>query len=363
MNDEIMYDEVLAFEEYVDLKKQIDEGFDKISISIATAIALEEANPNLDIISEFIDYDIATESIDTDVFKTKLNSFFTDLNGLVFRMFKRFSPMTDRSKSYKVAKLQQLKKDIESGKLVPKTAADKISGSGINNKLAVFYASGYSLARGSSDLVKFINGLMALTGKTSIYMNGLLNTYNKLSTMDETRGIAKLSGLLNVKQDLHGINPMVNRKVTITDIRMSIPDKWFSSGINLVMLTNTSKRGIKLHTDGYSFDSNKQIGPASNKDTIALLDTGIEIGNNLSSVYGGISFFVRKLVTSNTMQLLLSIAGSENKNRRFLLAKYSESVSRSLINLYTDIYTIDILIISYINATYKPGTATDKPSK
>jgi hypothetical protein len=176
--------------------------------------------------------------------------------------------------------------------------------------------------------------------------------YKKLSEPTAELNVPKLNGLANIKKTLTGVSPTVTRKIKITDFRLSIFNKYFSNNVEIVFVSNSVKRGIRVHTDTYTINTDRKIGTPSNKATIKLIDDTIKQTSKLDNVFKSLSFIIKMLTRDNTLQLMGSVSG-ENKTHRFLIAKYSESITGALINLYRDIHNSDKIIIDYIRLTYR----------
>lgn len=341
------------------IEASIEEAYDKLSVAITTAEVLENAtvngvmsNENFKIITTMVDYDLSTEDNPLATFKTNLNALYKNLNGYIFKQFKGFSPIVNKAKEYNIAGLSKLKDDIKSGKLVPKTKVDQDKVKSLNSKLGPFYASGYSLVKGCGDLTTFMNGMVSISDKKGKYMKGLYNMFTKLNAPTPELNIPMLSGLLNTKKKLIGLKDTVSRKQMITDFRLSIITNYIASNVVILFVSNSTKRGIRVHTDMYTINTDKVIGTADTASTIKMLDNAISIGGKLDTIYSGIKLNIKFLTRDNTLQLISSITG-ENATHRFLVAKYSEAVTKSLISLYSNIINSDKLVMDYIRLTYE----------
>jgi len=347
-------DYISTEEELQELTSSLKNSLDKLSVAITTSDIVDDdiSTESLEAVMHMVNYDLSTEVDANIVFKQNLNDLYKKLNGYIYKQFKGFSPLVKLTNEYRTTELVKLKKLIEDGVLVPRESIDQTKVTNLNNKLAVFYASGYSLERNGSDLTKFISGMFELTNRSGKYINGIRNMYIKLSKPDKSLEIPKLSGLLNVKKTLIGLQSTIERKVKITDFRLSIITKFISSNVTLLFVSNSPKRGIRVHTDTFKVNTNRIIGTPDNNTTLKLLDAVIKNSSNLDGAHKNISLAIKLLTRDNTLQLISSIAG-ENKAHRFLVAKYAEGVTNALINLYIDIVHSDKLVIDYIKATYR----------
>ena len=342
---------------------KIDEAYRNMNITTTTAETMGQvmldgkiSDDGAKVISGMIGYELSTEDNALAVFKERLNSLYKGLNGYIFKQFKAFAPLANQTKNYHVAELTKLRDAIKSGKLVPKTTIDQTKIKGLNSKLGPFYASGYSLAKGGGDLISFVNGMIDLSNKKGKYMKGISNMFDKLNAPTTELNIPMLSGLLNTKKKLNGLVDTVSRKQTITDFRLSIITNWISSNVSILFVSNSSKRGIRVHTDNYTINTDHKIGLAKNVATLKLLDQAISTGNKLDNIYSGIKLNIKFLTRDNTLQLISSITG-EHATHRFLVAKYSEAATKSMINLYQNIINSDKLVMDYIRLTYETKKA------
>ena len=341
-----------------DLQNDMNTAHDKIGVAITTATVMEGphddtiSNESFNNITTILDYQVSNEDNVINTFKNNLNELYHGLNGYIFKQFKSFSGIANKSKNYNMVTLAKLKEDIKSGKLVPKSKIDQDKVKSFNSKLGPFYASGYSLSKSSSDLTTFISGMVSLSDRKGKYMKGLSNMFGKLNAPTPELNIPMTSGILNTKKKLVGLQDTVSRKQTLTDFRLSIITNYISSNVSILFISNSSKRGIRVHTDNFTIDTNKTIGVANNAATLKMLDNSMAIGNKLDNVYAGIKLNIKFMTRDNTLQLISSITG-ENATHRFLVAKYSEAVTRSMINLYTNIVNSDKLVMDYIRLTYE----------
>jgi hypothetical protein len=349
---------IIAEEELATANREIDDLLLKLSIGNVTEYSMEENN--LDTISNFIDYDISLESDDYSMFKERVSTVLDSLNQIIFARFKSLSPLVNRASEYKLNELNELKRKITSGELIPNPDISKSKMDVLNKKLAVFYSSGYNVENNCSQLIDYMNHIVMLTNRSGKYLMGLQDMYDKLNAEGE-QNIPKLSGLLNVKNSLGGLVSTVNRKYNITDFRLSIVNNWFTSRAELFMITYSSRkgRGIKTTTEMYDVSLHRDIKKSNNSDTLRLIDYGIKHQGKLVNIHKSLSFAVKVFVRDNTMQLIKSASGTNNVHR-FLVARYSEGVIKSLINLYRNTMSYDSIIIAYVNATYKQATANDK---
>jgi len=347
-------DYILAQEELHQLDSDMEETFNRLSLAITTGEHNDELSAeSIEIVSNYIGYDISTEADDMKEFKTRVGTLYTELGNFIFKRFKKFAPMAERSAEYKSKELAKLRDDITEGVLVPDDTINEGAMVKFNSKLAVFYASGYGLKTGCSDLSTYVENIMFLPNKSGKYMNGIKEMYKQLNSVEQSLNIPRLSGLLNVKKKLNGMSETVTRKQKISDFRMSIVSKWFASNVELVMVTNSPKRGIRVHTDTFTVKTqNNKVGLANNSQTLKLLELGLRLKGNLASAHKAISFNIKIMTRDNTVQLVKSAAG-EGSTHRFLVAKFSEVVTKANINMYKDLMNIDSIIIAYIRLTYK----------
>lgn len=347
-------DYIVAQEELHQLDSDMEKTFNRWSMAITTVDNGDELSAeSIDIISNYIGYDIATEADDLGEFKARVNVLYNELGNFIFKRFKKFSPLASRSASFKAGELAKLRDQISSGILVPDDTINPGAMVSFNSKLAVFYASGYGLTTGCSDLSTYIENIMFLPNKSGKYMNGIDEMYKQLNSSEQTLNVPRLSGLLNVKKQLKGLTETVTRKQKISDFRMSIINKWFSSNVELSIVSNSTKRGIRVHVDSFTVNTaNNKIGLPNNSQTLKLLELGLRLKGNLDSAHKAISFNIKKMTRDNTIQLVKS-AGGEDSTHRFLVAKYSEAMTKANINMYKDLVNIDSIIISYIKLTYK----------
>lgn len=357
MEDELSFsDYIIAEEELATANKEIDDLLLKLSMGNVTEYSAEENN--LETISEFIDYDISLEADDYTMFKARVDGVLGSLNQIIFARFKALSPLVNRTSEYKLNELIELKRKINAGELIPNPVLNPNKIEVLNRKLAVFYSSGYNIENNCTQLIDFMDHIVTLSNRSGKYLMSLQDMYDRLN-VDGGQNVPKLSGLLNVKNSLGGLVSTVNRKYNITDFRLSIVNNWFTSRAELFMITYSSRkgRGIKTTTEIYNVSLQRNVKKANNNDTLKLIDYGIKHQGRLVNVHKSLSFAVKLFVRDNTMQLIRSASGA-NSTHRFLVARYSEGVIRSLINLYRNIMSYDSIIIAYINATYKqaPGT-------
>lgn len=357
MEDELSFsDYIIAEEELATANKEIDDLLLKLSMGNVTEYSAEENN--LETISEFIDYDISLEADDYTMFKARVDGVLGSLNQIIFARFKALSPLVNRTSEYKLNELIELKRKINNGELIPNPVLNPNKIEVLNRKLAVFYSSGYNIENNCTQLIDFMDHIVTLSNRSGKYLMGLQDMYDRLN-VDGGQNVPKLSGLLNVKNSLGGLVSTVNRKYNVTDFRLSIVNNWFTSRAELFMITYSSRkgRGIKTTTEMYNVSLQRNVKKVNNNDTLKLIDYGIKHQGKLVNVHKSLSFAVKLFVRDNTMQLIRSASGA-NSTHRFLVARYSEGVIRSLINLYRNIMSYDSIIIAYINATYKqaPGT-------
>lgn len=357
MEDELSFsDYIIAEEELATANKEIDDLLLKLSMGNVTEYSAEENN--LETISEFIDYDISLEADDYTMFKARVDGVLGSLNQIIFARFKALSPLVNRTSEYKLNELIELKRKINNGELIPNPVLNPNKIEVLNRKLAVFYSSGYNIENNCTQLIDFMDHIVTLSNRSGKYLMGLQDMYDRLNA-DGGQNVPKLSGLLNVKNSLGGLVSTVNRKYNVTDFRLSIVNNWFTSRAELFMITYSSRkgRGIKTTTEMYNVSLQRNVKKVNNNDTLKLIDYGIKHQGKLVNVHKSLSFAVKLFVRDNTMQLIRSASGA-NSTHRFLVARYSEGVIRSLINLYRNIMSYDSIIIAYINATYKqaPGT-------
>lgn len=357
MEDELSFsDYIIAEEELATANKEIDDLLLKLSMGNVTEYSAEENN--LETISEFIDYDISLEADDYTMFKARVDGVLGSLNQIIFARFKALSPLVNRTSEYKLNELIELKRKINAGELIPNPVLNPNKIEVLNKKLAVFYSSGYNIENNCTQLIDFMDHIVTLSNRSGKYLMGLQDMYDRLNA-DGGQNVPKLSGLLNVKNSLGGLVSTVNRKYNVTDFRLSIVNNWFTSRAELFMITYSSRkgRGIKTTTEMYNVSLQRNVKKVNNNDTLKLIDYSIKHQGKLVNVHKSLSFAVKLFVRDNTMQLIRSASGA-NSTHRFLVARYSEGVIRSLINLYRNIMSYDSIIIAYINATYKqaPGT-------
>ena len=357
MEDELSFsDYIIAEEELATANKEIDDLLLKLSMGNVTEYSAEENN--LETISNFIDYDISLEADDYTMFKARVDGVLGSLNQIIFARFKALSPLVNRTSEYKLNELIELKRKINAGELIPNPVLNPNKIEVLNRKLAVFYSSGYNIENNCTQLIDFMDHIVTLSNRSGKYLMSLQDMYDRLN-VDGGQNVPKLSGLLNVKNSLGGLVSTVNRKYNVTDFRLSIVNNWFTSRAELFMITYSSRkgRGIKTTTEIYNVSLQRNVKKVNNNDTLKLIDYGIKHQGRLVNVHKSLSFAVKLFVRDNTMQLIRSASGA-NSTHRFLVARYSEGVIRSLINLYRNIMSYDSIIIAYINATYKqaPGT-------
>lgn len=357
MEDELSFsDYIIAEEELATANKEIDDLLLKLSMGNVTEYSAEENN--LETISNFIDYDISLEADDYTMFKARVDGVLGSINQIIFARFKALSPLVNRTSEYKLNELIELKRKINNGELIPNPVLNPNKIEVLNRKLAVFYSSGYNIENNCTQLIDFMDHIVTLSNRSGKYLMGLQDMYDRLNA-DGGQNVPKLSGLLNVKNSLGGLVSTVNRKYNVTDFRLSIVNNWFTSRAELFMITYSSRkgRGIKTTTEMYNVSLQRNVKKVNNNDTLKLIDYGIKHQGKLVNVHKSLSFAVKLFVRDNTMQLIRSASGA-NSTHRFLVARYSEGVIRSLINLYRNIMSYDSIIIAYINATYKqaPGT-------
>ncbi len=358
MEDELLSfsDYVVAEEELAEANKEIDDLLLKLSMGNVTEYSAEESN--LDLIGNFIDYDVSLESDDYTMFKARVDQVLGSINQIIFAKFKALSPLVNLTSGYRLNELNELKRKIVARELIPNPVLDPKKIEVLNRKLAVFYSSGYNIENNCSQLIDYMDNIVRLSNRSGKYLMGLQDMYDKLNMPGE-QNIPKLSGILNVKSSLGGLVSTVNRKYNITDFRLSIINNWFTSRAELFMITYNSRkgRGIKTGTEVYNVSLHKEVKKVGEAETLRFLEYGIKHQGKLIPIHKTLSFAVKLFVRDNTMQLLKSVSGN-NSAHRFLVARYSEGVIRSLINLYRNVMSFDSIIIAYITATYKqaPGT-------
>ena len=358
MEDELLSfsDYVIAEEELANANKEIDDLLLKLSMGNATEYSAEENN--LDLIGNFIDYDVSLESDDYTMFKARVDQVLGSINQIIFAKFKALSPLVNLTSGYRLNELNELKRKIIAKELIPNPVLDPKKIEVLNRKLAVFYSAGYNVENNCSQLIDYMDNIVRLSNRSGKYLMGLQEMYDKLNAPGE-QNIPKLSGLLNVKSSLGGLVKTVNRKYNITDFRLSIVNNWFTSRAELFMVTFNSRkgRGIKTSTEIYNVSLNREVKKVGEAETLRFIEYGIKHQAKLIPIHKALSFAVKLFVRDNTMQLLGSVSGN-NSTHRFLVARYSEGVIKSLINLYRNVMSFDSIIIAYVNATYKqaPGT-------
>lgn len=358
MEDELLSfsDYVIAEEELAEANKEIDDLLIKLSMGNVTEYSAEENN--LDLIGNFIDYDVSLESDDYTMFKARVDQVLGSINQVIFAKFKALSPLVNLTSGYRLNELNELKRKIIAKELVPNPVLDPKKIEVLNRKLAVFYSAGYNIENNCSQLIDYMDNIVRLSNRSGKYLMGLQDMYDKLNAPGE-QNIPKLSGILNVKSSLGGLVSTVNRKYNITDFRLSIVNNWFTSRAELFMITYNSRkgRGIKTGTEVYNVSLHREVKKVGEAETLRFIEYGIKHQGKLIPIHKTLSFAVKLFVRDNTMQLLRSVSGN-NSAHRFLVARYSEGVIRSLINLYRNVMSFDSIIIAYITATYKqaPGT-------
>jgi len=341
-------DYIIVQDELNNLSNELYDYVDRLGVAIATINASNNTEVGHEAIYEYVDYVPSNESATVDDFKNKVNDIYGYLNSIIYKKFKSFGPITNRTSEFKSSELNKLKDMIVNGKLVPVDKVDPSKALSFNNKLAAFYGTGNSLVSGPNDLISFINSLIDRTHRSSSYSKGINKVFNSINTSDAELNVPKIGGYLDIRSKLSNAKSMVSRKQTITDYRLSTIVNWFSSTVDMLSVTNTAKQGIKVHTDKYSVDTDKKIGVPSNSSTLKLIDTGLQLNSKLDSIHKSMSFTIKILTRDNTISLIKV----DNNKHRFLLARFTESITRSLLTLYTNLISVDTLIISYIKLTY-----------
>lgn len=362
MEDDLNFsDYLVAEEELANANKEIDDLFLKLHIGNVTEFSMEEGN--LDVIANFIDYDVSLEGDDYQMFKSRVDQVIDSIGQVILSKFKTLSPLVNLTTGYRLGELNELKRKILAKELIPNPTIDPKKIEVLNRKLAVFYASGYNIENNCSQLIDYMNNIVLLTNQTGKYLSSLKNMYESLNASGE-QTIPKMSGLLNVKNSLGGLVDTVNRKYNITDYRMSIISNWFGNRAELFTITYSSRkgRGFKVGNDIYDVKLHRDIEKASDAETLRLLDYAIKHQSKLIPIHKAISFNVKSFTRNNVMQLLRSSSGNNSKHR-FMVARYSEGVIKSLINLYRNVMTFDAIAIAYINCTYKQAPGGSSASR
>lgn len=366
MSDYINFDEDLSNSEFIVAQEELDFEYnqifntlDRIGLAINTDVSMEKFNENIETVADFIDYDVSLEDDDVKVFRNKVGEIYDSLNSLLIMKFKTLSPLINKTSKYKTNELISKLEMIKNGQLVKNENISKERIDAFNRKLAVFYSAGYNLESGPSHLITYMENIANLAVRSGKYLNSLGETFKKINTPEQELNIPKLSGMLNVKNQMNGLQENVNRKVRLTDFRLSIIGDWFTSNVLMVMISYSSRkgRGYRVHTDTFNVNFKKDIKKTSTSDTIKLLEFGIRHANRLEGINKSLGFAIKGLARDNTVQLLKS-AGGAGTTHRFLAAKYSEAIIRSLIVLYRNICSFDNIILAYVNLMYKANSSS-----
>lgn len=341
--DDISY--ILTKQEHNDIYHDIMSSEPILAQSRLTLENIDEIDDNsFKIVAKLTGYDLATESNDIAIYKSRLTDIQDSLSNIATKRFKKFQPLVNKIDEYNISKLEELKNKIEKGMLVPRATLDPKKVESLNKKLSVFYATGYDL-NNAKGIISYINGLVGMAKRGSAYFKGLDKTLDRLLVYKSESEIKKLSGLLNVKYSLNGVNATVNNKIIITDYRVSIINKWIANRVELVVIKYSMRTGLKVSTEIYTNDVNKRIGIPTNKELLNLIEVGIQNKDKLTNAYSGISRMI-KLWSKKRMANILKV--NDNSNR-FLVAKFIEKSIYSFINMYDDLASMDDLIIQYIN--------------
>ncbi len=211
MEDELLSfsDYVIAEEELAEANKEIDDLLLKLSMGNVTEYSAEENN--LDLIGNFIDYDVSLESDDYTMFKARVDQVLGSINQVIFAKFKALSPLVNLTSGYRLNELNELKRKIIAKELIPNQVLDPKKIEVLNRKLAVFYSAGYNIENNCSQLIDYMDNIVRLSNRSGKYLMGLQEMYDKLNAPGE-QNVPKLSGLLNVKSSLGGLVSTVNRK-------------------------------------------------------------------------------------------------------------------------------------------------------
>jgi len=347
--DEIDY--ILAKQEHNEIYQDVMSTEPTVEQSRLALENIDEINDDtLKLAATLTGYDLATEGSDVSIFKSRLTEIQDSLGSIATKKFKKFQPLVNKLDEYNTTKLEELKAKIENGELVPRATLDPKKVDALNKKLSVFHATGYDL-NNAKGITSYIDGLASMAKRGSAYFKGLDKTLDRLLVYKSESEVKKMSGVLNVKYNLKGVNATVNNKIVITDYRVSIINKWIASRVELVVIKYSMRTGLKVSTEAYINNLNKPIGIPTDKELVKLLEVGLSHNGILTNAYSGISRMI-KLWSAKRITNILKV--NDNSNR-FLIAKFIEKTVYSLINLYNDLATMDDLIIQYINlVTEKP---------
>lgn len=338
-NEQDMY---LATEELLKTNEAIKLYFNSILVS-----SVEDMSA----VGPFVDMELSTESEKTE-FKKQLNDINTDIASFAVKKFKKLSPIADKSSSYKNKILKELYDSIESGKLVPVKHISKDKIKGLQDRLAVFSATGYSLKSGAGDLISFIEGLKDITRRNGNYTKQINNAFEELKAVNKE--VSGTSGPNNLIKKLHLGKARSSRKENITDYRMSMVKNWFSNHVELFVLYKSNKYGYKVASESFDSPGDVIVGRANDKDTLRLIDTGLQIGSDLSDNRKALSAALVAIVKENTVALIKADTDPNiDTGKRFVMSKFTEHIMDLYINLYKNLLNVDDIIIAYINATYE----------
>ena len=342
----------LALEEEREIIIDLGKTLDRLDLTVTTANNSTNLNTeSAKIISDFIDYDISLEDDAMVEYKQKLSTLYSNLNSIIIKQFKSFSPLINLTSDYKVDTLTDLKTRLNSGELVPKSIISDKDTNSLNSKLAPFYASGYSLKSGPADIVTYINGMISISNRSGKYYKGLDSMYVALK--DDKKDLPKLNGITNIARGLSNVTSTASRKYKITDFRLSILSSWLGNNVNVLFVSKNSKGAFKVYIDNYKINSFPKVGIAKKEQLVKLLDASIKVKKDIDKVHKELSFIIKKFTRDSSIALLNSAA--DGNSRQFLLANYTKSIVRALINTYVDLTKMDSVIELYIKAVTEKG--------
>ena len=348
----MLLDIKLALEEEREITTNINQAMERLDLAITTAQHSDELTvESASIISDYIGYEISTEDATAVAeYKDRLQTLYKNLNGYIFKQFKSFSPLVDLTNEYKIKGLEDLKTALTSGKLVPKKIVTDKDAARLNAKLGPFYATGYSFKSGPGDMSTYIKGILSIGNRSGKFYKGLQSMYEALSADKE---IPKLNGITNIARSLTGVTNTASRKYKITDFRLSILTSWIGGNANLLFVSKNSKGAFKVYTDTYLVNSYPKVGLATTDQILKLIDVGIQLKKELIGAHKELGFIIKKFSRDNSIALLNS--GATDNSRQFLLANFTKSVVKVLINTYVDLSNMDNIIELYIKTVTQKG--------
>lgn len=220
---------------------------------------------------------------------------------------KQLASLFPRFSKYNIAKLSELKKQVEEGKLVPKKSLDESAQKKLNEKFGVFHAFGNSL-NNVSDIINYLeypikhinNGFYDKTLKW-VYkdmFNFAKGENSKIQKDKESSDF--IAGLKNVK---FAIDPKSEEFKTGMLISM------FGSTVSMSSIVHKDGKSPTTESDVFKVTVKEDIKPLPKADAIKLLDWGIKSEGDISKAISATKGRIIKEYGKPILDAILADAG------------------------------------------------------